>query len=524
VTENPSSGGAGVVAMITDNSFLDASSFRGMRWHLLQQFSEVHVVNLRGNQRKHELCPDGSPDEKVFKNVQQGVVITVLVRRPDHEGPGTLRYWQFQGRRAAKFSWLQEQDFRGIGWTTLAAEAPDYYFLPVAKLAEYDRAPAVPAFFAPPSGSKQKQTGNSGITVGRDEFATDRDPKVLLDRIRRFGSASGGTAERIVEEYGLHDTRDWKIDEARAGLTEERVEDRNVMRILFRAFDIRWIYYSSHLLEYDRRATMRHLVHPQRSANPEFRNLALITLKTVAKNRPFSHVYVTRELVNKKCLSGFDNCFVWPLWNLYSTDQPIREVSERVPFVKRQVLDGLRNAYKRDVGPEDVFSAIYGTLRSPSYRQKFQEQLRYSEFPRVILPKDPELFRRLAELGGRLVRLHLLEGPGDAGAGAYPIPGSNAVEKVRYDAKKAALWINKEQRFEGISSDVWDYRVGDYQTLRKYLVDREKSALLDSELDWFSRVIKAVASAVNVEGELAKLWDGGGESVLASATDGLLPT
>ncbi|MCK4593203.1 N-6 DNA methylase, partial [bacterium] len=73
--------GHGIVGMITNHGYLDNPTFRGMRQHLMQAFSEIYVLDLHGNAKKKEVCPDGSKDENVF-DIQQGVAIGVFVKTP----------------------------------------------------------------------------------------------------------------------------------------------------------------------------------------------------------------------------------------------------------------------------------------------------------------------------------------------------------------------------------------------------------------------------------------------------------
>jgi hypothetical protein len=73
--------GAGILGFITNHGYLDNPTFRGMRQSLMQTFDEIHVLDLHGNAKKRETCPDGSKDENVF-DIQQGVAICLMVKLP----------------------------------------------------------------------------------------------------------------------------------------------------------------------------------------------------------------------------------------------------------------------------------------------------------------------------------------------------------------------------------------------------------------------------------------------------------
>ena len=76
--------GEGVLAFITNNSYLDNVTFRGMRRALMQSFSELYVLNLHGDSRKSETTPDGNRDENVF-DIVQGVAIIFLIKTPEKQ-------------------------------------------------------------------------------------------------------------------------------------------------------------------------------------------------------------------------------------------------------------------------------------------------------------------------------------------------------------------------------------------------------------------------------------------------------
>ncbi len=72
--------GCGVVGMITNHSYLDNPTFRGMRQSLMKTFDDIYILDLHGNSLKKETCPDGSKDENVF-DIRQGVAICFMVKK-----------------------------------------------------------------------------------------------------------------------------------------------------------------------------------------------------------------------------------------------------------------------------------------------------------------------------------------------------------------------------------------------------------------------------------------------------------
>ena len=125
-----------------------------------------------------------------------------------------------------------------------------------------------------------------------------------------------------------------------------------------------------------------------------------------------------------------------------------------------------------EFAPVDVMDYIYGVLHTPSYREKYKEFLKI-DFPRVPYPTSADNFWKIAKLGAELRGLHLMESSIlSKFITAYPIEGDNIVEKIKYEDGK--VYINKEQYFDGVSQEVWDFYVGGYRVADKWLKDRRK--------------------------------------------------
>ena len=125
-------------------------------------------------------------------------------------------------------------------------------------------------------------------------------------------------------------------------------------------------------------------------------------------------------------------------------------------------------------------------------------------------PTDYKKFKKLSELGKELVELHLLKYPslGENGVG-FTESGSDEVEKVYYDESSERVWINKSQYFDGISKEVWEYKIGAYQVMAKYLKDRrkEKRKLSLEEIEHYMRVAKAIERTIEVQGNIKDILE-----------------
>lgn len=174
------------------------------------------------------------------------------------------------------------------------------------------------------------------------------------------------------------------------------------------------------------------------------------------------------------------------------------------------VADG-RGDLVKTFGPEDVFNYMYAVFHSPAYRARYGEFLKI-DFPRLPLTSQPELFRRLCELGTRLVALHLMEADARPAAD-FPAAGSNTVEQVRYTAPgenghaEGRVWINREQYFAGVAPEVWNFHVGGYQVCQKWLKDRKGRTLSYDDLAHYRRVAAALAETMRLMADIDETID-----------------
>ena len=120
----------GIVAMITNNSFIDGITHRQMRKHLLETFNDIYILDLHGNSKKKEKSPDDGKDENVF-NIQQGVSINIFVRKEEKkEGLATVHHAELYGERGSKFEALTKNDISTIKWKKINYSEPYYFFIP----------------------------------------------------------------------------------------------------------------------------------------------------------------------------------------------------------------------------------------------------------------------------------------------------------------------------------------------------------------------------------------------------------
>ena len=112
--------GSGVLAYISNNSFIDGIIHRQMRKHLLESFDKIYILDLHGNAKKKEVCPDGSPDQNVF-DIMQGVSINIFVKtgKKNKNELGEILHFDLQGKRDFKYDLLTNNSLKSFDWNKL---------------------------------------------------------------------------------------------------------------------------------------------------------------------------------------------------------------------------------------------------------------------------------------------------------------------------------------------------------------------------------------------------------------------
>ena len=504
--------GYGVLAFITNNSYLDAITLRRMRESLLESFDDIYVLDLHGDSLRKERPPDGGKDENVF-DIRQGVAIGIFVKKSNNRrGLATIRHAELWGSRASKYEYLAASDVSNTGWTVLEDVDRDsclgksYFLRPMAAdyLDEYCRGWSVEDLFI---------VGNNGIKTDRDPLFLDFDKSDLLERMRLFYSPQG-VEEPFAAAYGVANSSSYDL----LGRRQRTAFDAlNVMRCLYRPYDTRWLYYSAGLTSRPAFDVMRHMVAGE--------NLALIATRQTADDWD---VFVTNGLAGHKSCAAYDINTVYPLY-LYpasTNGQACLAVNSapggRQPNLSQEFVNAIaeklgmtfindgRGDLQSTFGPADVFDYAYSVFHSPKYRFRYAEFLKCG-YPRLPLTGQQDLFRDLCTLGRKIMAMHLSNRRGGHPA-TYPIPlpksdaARDMIERVHYAPPTSGIpgrvHINKSQFFEGVSAEVWNFRVGGYQVCAKWLQDRRGRCLKFDDIDQYSNIVAAIDGTIRTMREI----------------------
>ena len=294
--------GEGVLGFVTNHSYLDNPTFRGMRQSLMDTFDEMYLLDLHGNSKKKERTPEGSKDENVF-DIQQGVAICLFLKRAGGtDGPARVFHADLWGERDAgpevgKYGWLAANDVETTTWLELSPKSPRYLFIPRDETLaeEYEAGWGMTEVFP---------TNSVGIVTARDKLAIRWTSDEMKQVAANFAELSEDAARM---HYGLPiDVRDWKVRWAQADVRSHPDADKQMEPILYRPFDKRYTYYTGQTRGFicmPRPEVMRHML-----SGP---NVGLVATRQC--QRDWS-VLASNTIIGHKALATYDIGSLFPLY------------------------------------------------------------------------------------------------------------------------------------------------------------------------------------------------------------------
>ena len=539
--------GQGVVCFISNYSWLDGLSFTGMRERYLETFDAIRIDCLNGDKYKTgKVAPDGSPDPSIFSSpddpvgIQVGTAIATLVRKLDHAPTGEVGFRHLWGQAKREELIETEEAKPGKLYESVKPVLP--LGLPLVQTAVSED------WFDWPTLTDLFPMSFPGVQTKRDSFLVDGD----LDRLKVRVADYFDTAlshEEIAKRYpgAMKSSSGFVVRDARsvrdALLERSGPIDAGFIRFAYRPFDNRWLYWEAgHGL----------LGRPVPDYMPHvFEENIWLVLQT--KARPdLSPPLVISNIGDLNQMNSGVYCV--PVW-LSDNDFDIT----RSELQRRPNLSGVAQAYLKRLGVsvEDLFYHILAVLHDPTYNQVNADALR-AEGPRIPLPDWPDgeadgAAETLASSAARGRELALLldpeapvpgvtQGPlrpeiaalavpattdgrnmtgddfaltagwGHYGTGDAVMPGQGRIVEREYTPdERAALgeaipalgektwldvYLNDHAFWRNVPAAIWDYKLGGYQVLKKWLSYRERDvlgrALTTEEVLYFAEVVRRV--------------------------------
>jgi predicted helicase len=488
--------GKGIVAMITNHSYLDNPTFRGMRQSLTKTFDKMYVLDLHGSGLKHEKTPEGDKDENVF-DILQGVAIALFIKSGNSRSTKIFQD-DLYGLRKEKYDWLKQNDISTFTKEEVNFRSPYYFFIQrsVEKLAHYLEWIKITEIFP---------INSVGIVTSRDKFVIDFEVQNIVNRILQFSNLSQ-PKEIISKVFNLSDKSNWSLDQARKEVNRLTNLRSFIKRVNYRPFDMRFTFYHEALIERMREDVMFHMLKENR---------AISTVRQVKSGDTWQHCLITDRITESCYISNRTSeiGYVFPLY-IYPNEQQIdlfnQIQNDKKPNIDFNLYKKLNKNYsnldsRNDITPEQIQNYIYSILFSNIYREIYFDFLKI-DFPRIPFTANYNVFLKLAVLGQRLIKLHLLNSP-DLAQPTVKFQGEGedmVIGRRRYDEATQRVYINKNYYFEGVKPEVWEYQIGGYQVMDKYLKDRKGRRMEDPR--HYIHIATALEKTIEIQEEIDAIY------------------
>ncbi len=526
----------GVVAFVTNGSWIDGNVDSGVRACLAEEFTSIYVLNLRGNARTSGERRRAEGDNAFGQGSRAPVAITLLVRNPDATHEGCRILYRDVGdylKREEKLAVVRDAgSVAGIEdwWEITPDEHHDWIGQRDAVFQDFR-----------PLGSKQAKAGkmddtilglySRGLATCRDAYIYNfsRDAcvenahgmvKNYTNAIRELNESESLTldVDDIVRRHSSNFRWDRELKNNLIRGKRVAYEEMNIRNIAYRPFIKQHGYVEYTLI------TMKYLmdrIFPNRSSENQ-----VICVPSIGSTKSFSTLVVDMMPDIQLMFNG--QCF--PRYRYQErpdsqADLPGMEKKlERVDNITDPALRAFRVHYKdNQITKDAIFYYVYGLLHAPDYRKRFDNDLS-KQLPRIPLAPD---FHAFAESGRVLSELHLgyetcaeypleeaFTGIGEACAEHYRI-GTRA---MRYADKeeKSTLIVNDFVSLRGIPTEAHQYVVNG-RTPLEWLIDRYKvtqdkqSGIVNDPNGWFDDprdLITAIRRIVHVSVETARIVNG----------------
>ena len=468
----------GVIAFITNRSYIDSRQDDGFRKVVRDEFSDLYIVDLGGDIRKNGKVGN------VF-NIMTGVAIGFLVRRVGASRPGAIHYYALADKQsgADKLSELRRLDLGAVAFADIVPDGK-HNWLNQSNAGFEDLMPLAnrETKLAKTTDDEQAVFGlySMGVVTNRDEWVYDFDVdhlgskvRALINEYEEMRAIHGG---KDVENSDLGTTIKWTRDLKRQLRSDlPSVFDRSSVRqTLFRPFVSKYLYFNQKLNEMQYQLPE---VFPTGSAGEN-------SVICFCVNGKDSYVMAADKVVDLH-FTGDTQCL--PLYR-YTPD------GQRVSNITEWGLQRINEHYRREWGKdyaalypdgitaEDIFAYTYAVLHDPVYRHDYQVDLR-REFPRLPLYHD---FDQWAKMGRELLDLHL----GFETAPPYPLqrqdnPASPRPDNshpappprpiLRANPAQGIIILDSQTTLAGIPDAAWRYRLGPRSAL-EWILDQYKES------------------------------------------------
>lgn len=478
----------GIIGVIVNNSFIDGLSHREMRNQLIKTFDEIYIFDLHGNMNNGEKCPDGSQDFNIFNIKDVGVCIALFVKTGIKNNKNKGVYFQeIFGKQNYKKEYLIDKsvntDRENKKWKKLEDDEKWYWFTEVKSNEKYmNDFKGLNEIF---------EVFGSGIETKRDKLFIDFDKEKLINRMIKISTLDFD--DDFKEEYRAYTGGGYNFENR---IKNTKFKKNNITNYHYRPFDFRYVCYNDWLGRPSQNI-MKHIISNE--------NIGIIFTRGVITDTDFDNIFISNKIIDRN-FTNYKTYFA-PIY-LYEKIDASKELNFdeacktnfKAPFLDflKKYLGG--SLIKSEDYPYKILSYIYAVLYAPSYRSRYKEDLKY-DYPRIPFTDDSSLFSSLSSLGSALIDLHLLKKV-PAPSSSYPISGDDNIEFCKFEDNK--IKINSSQYFDNISEEVYNYSIGGYKPIEKYIKARETLTLND--IMHIQKVISVIEKTIELQKSIDEVY------------------
>jgi len=520
----------GVVAYVSNYSWLDGLSFTGMREKYLRVFDNIWIDNLNGDSRRTgKVTPDGLPDPSIFstsrnrEGIQVGTAVAIMVRKSEHQESTNVFHRDLWG--TGKHAILkQEANGKASPWyhTVTPEMRLGYPFRPTLVQGDYLSWPTLEELFP---------VSFPGGKTSRDSVLVDIDRERLEERMRLYFDPEVSEAEiRQALPTVMVKTSSFDGPATRRTLLKKGEKAGKILPYTYRPFDMRWLYWEPETKLLDRNRE-NYIPHVQ-AGQPW-----IITQQKPRGDRDAAQL--TEAFACLDLLDRGASCF--PVHVRQDMGQ-LRAHDDEKAFKPNLTLEATNYLIRVGGTPEDLFFHALAVMHSPEYQKQNAGALR-QDWPRIPLPVTLEQLQSSAELGRGVAALLNPEAPFTptpelrkigriekvGGGSPTPedrrltaawgrkqaetvMPGRGKTENTKGEFDSALgevalrVYLNDNLFWENVPESVWTYSLGGYQVVKKWLSYRELDvlgrALSIDEIRYASIMFQRIASLLLLSKEL----------------------
>ena len=461
--------GQGILAFITNNGYLDNITFRGMRASLLRTFDKIYILNLHGNSLKKETTPEGKKDENVF-DITIGVAIFIGIKTSKSKEWAEVKYSDLYGTRKNKFELL---DNKNIIYQDVKPDKLNARFIPQTKEGQkkYNQGISLEELF---------NTITTGIDSGNDNFAISRDKSNITKKISAIQNAQSD--EEILRIIG----------KLYSGQTITKLKndvniDGDIISLGYRPFDNNYTYYTGNSGGWLSRPRDKIITN---CMNTIADNYSLVFQKQ--GNSKWNDIFVSNKMIDSHFIGG--KTYIAPL--IIGIDNML---NEKVYNINELAFQKLTQKLNNKATYTDVFDYCYGVLNDINYRKKYNNFLN-KDYPKVTIPENDEQFKKYVLYGSKLRKLHLLGSEKRSELSLESNNGNIQIDKIKYNNGKIS--INDDTFIDGVSDKIWNYWIGSYQVVDKWLKNHKGEELSFEVFESFKKIVATIEETIDIQEEL----------------------